>query len=173
MGVAGSGKTTLAREMLRQIWAVYLDNNFIVDAFFPETRTGKRYEKWRPHFYRGLYKIVQENLMVGNSVLLDVPHVKEMRDPKWRRWLKRLAQTAKAELVVIRCHCSDSMLRARLASRGKNRDSWKLTHWQEFLAEQPSLTPISLPHLDINTEFNLARNVATAVRYIRNFSERR
>ncbi len=68
MGVAGSGKTTLAREILRRLWAVYLDNNHIVDAFFPHTRNGRAYQKLRPHFYQALYTIVEENLKRGNSV---------------------------------------------------------------------------------------------------------
>jgi predicted kinase len=166
MGVAGSGKTTLAKGILRRIWAVYLDNNYIVDAFFPCTRTGTSYEKWRPHFYQVLYRIVRENLNIGNSVILDVPHIKEMRDPKWRRSIKLLAGSAKARLIVIRCHCSDSVLRSRLNSRGESRDRWKLTHWQEFLAMQPSLTRIPFPHLEIDTERSLSANVNAALRYI-------
>jgi predicted kinase len=119
MGVAGSGKSTLARAILYNVQAVYLDNNCIADAFFPLTRTVRSYEKWRPHFYRALYRVVSENLAVGNSVILDVPHIKETTDPKWRRSIKLLAEIAKAKLIVIRCHCSDSVLRSRLSSRGK------------------------------------------------------
>ena len=166
VGVAGSGKTTLAREILRLIWAVYLDNNFIVDAFFPATRTGAGYEKWRSGFYRALYKIVSENLAVGNSVILDVPHIKEMKDSKWRRSIQGLAKKAKAKLVVIRCHCSDVVLHSRLSSRAETRDNWKLSHWQQFLAEQPILTPIPFPHLEIDTEQNLSSNVDAALAYI-------
>ncbi len=122
MGVAGSGKTTLAKEILRRLCAVYLDNNHIVDAFFPDTRTGRAYEKLRPNFYRVLYNIAEENLKTGNSVLLDVPHVKEMQILKWRRFIKSLAARTNSKLVVIRCRCSEKTLRARLKSRGETRD---------------------------------------------------
>ena len=166
MGVAGSGKTTLAKEILRRIWAVYLDNDHIVDAFFPHTRTGRNYEKRRPYFYQALYRIVSENLAVSNSVILDVPHMREMRDPKWRGLIKRLAGKTKARLVMIRCHCSDSVLRSRLKSRGESKDRWKLTHWEEFLTQQPSLAPIPFAHLEVDTESNLSANVNAALRYI-------
>src|SRR5229473_148807 len=80
MGVAGSGKTTLATEILRSAWLVYLDNNFIADAFYSKTRTDPDYLKLRKNLYDILYRITEENLRVGNSVLLDVPHVTHIQN---------------------------------------------------------------------------------------------
>jgi predicted kinase len=166
VGVAGAGKTTLATEILRRLWAVYLDNNHIVDAFFPNTRDGREYEKLRPRFYQALYAIVEENLKRGNSVLLDVPHVKEMQIPQWRKFMQKLAARSKSKIIVIRCQCSERILRSRLRLRGKGRDRWKLAHWKKFLTQQSIDVPLPLPHLDINTEKNLSVNVRLAIRYI-------
>jgi predicted kinase len=166
MGVAGSGKSTLARAILQSVQAVYLDNNYIADAFFPDTRQGSRYKKLRPHFYEALYAISKANLRVGNSVLLDVPHVKEMQDPEWQRHIKRLAAQTKSKIVVIRCYCSEKVLYERLQSRKEKRDRWKLTHWKEFLKQQPIAISMPFPHLDIDTEKNLSANVAKAIRYV-------
>jgi predicted kinase len=166
MGVAGSGKTTLSKEILRRVSAVYLDNNHIVDAFFPNTRNGKAYMKLRPRFYQALYAIAEENLKVGNNVLLDVPHVKEMQDPNWRAFIKRLVARTGAQLVVIRCLCSDSVLYARLRSRAEARDRWKLQRWKVFLRQQPLNARLTFPHLNIDTEKRSSENVAAAVRYI-------
>jgi predicted kinase len=170
MGVAGSGKTTLANAILRHIWAVYLDNNQIVDAFFPHSRRGKNYEELRPNFYRALYRITAENLGVGNSVVLDVPHIKEVRNPRWQKWLIGFAKKAGVKLIVVRCHCAESVLRARLKARGERRDRWKLSHWRAFVAEQPSFARIPFPHLDINTERDLPGNLRLALRFIRQAS---
>jgi predicted kinase len=167
VGVAGSGKTTLAKEILRRLWAVYLDNNHIADAFFSHTRNGQAYEKLRPCFYQALYTIVEENLRTGNSVLLDVPHVKEMQIPEWRRFIKSLAVRTKSRLIVIRCRCSETVLRARLQSRGEERDRWKLAHWNEFLSQQPPAITPGFPYLDIDTEKDLATNVKSALRYVK------
>jgi predicted kinase len=166
MGVAGSGKTTLAREILRDIWAVYLDNNHIVNAFFPDTRSGRNYERLRSSFYQVLYTITEENLRAGNSILLDVPHVKEVQSPQWRRFIKRLAARTKSKVIFIRCFCSEKVLYSRLRLRGEKRDRWKLAHWKKFLTQQPVKIAIPLEHLDIDTEKALSRNVNSAVRYI-------
>jgi predicted kinase len=166
MGVAGSGKTTLSREILRRMWAVYLDNNHVADAFFQDTRNGRRYEKLRPHFYRALYTIADENLRVGNSVLLDIPHIKEIQDPKWRRFIKRLAARSNSKLIFIRCFCSEDVLHSRIRIRGEKRDRWKLAHWKKFLTQQPVKIAFPFEHLDIDTEKNLSANTRAAVRYI-------
>ena len=166
MGVAGSGKTTLSRKILRQICAVYLDNNHIVDAFFPDRRHGSAYERLRPRFYKALYAIAEENLKLRNSVLLDVPHVKEVQTSQWRGLIRRLAKKARADLVVIRCFCSEQTLRRRIRSRSEARDHWKLEHWNELLREQPIRVRMPWRHLEINTTKSLSENVSEAVRYI-------
>jgi predicted kinase len=166
MGVAGSGKTTLAHEILRRLWAVYLDNNHIVDAFFHDTRNGKPYQRLRPRFYQVLYTIAEANLKAGNSILLDVPHIKEMQIPSWRRFIKAVAARTNSKIVVLRCFCSDNVLYQRLHSRGEKRDNWKLIHWDKFLLEQPIKVPVPFSHLDLDTEKNVAANARAAVRYI-------
>jgi predicted kinase len=166
MGVAGSGKSTLAHHILRRVWAVYIDNNHIADAFFPDIRSGRSYARLRPHFYQAIYTIVKENLKLGNSVLLDMPHVKEMQDPRWHRFITKLANRSKAQIVVIRCLCSDKTLYARLVHRGEKRDRQKLVQWKEFLKEQPINMDLALPHLNVDTEKTLAANVRAATRYI-------
>ena len=88
MGVAGSGKSELAGGILEQVWAVYLDNNFLADAFSPESRTDEHYLALRENLYAALYRIMWENLRVGNSVLVDAPHIRQVRDPDWCRWVK-------------------------------------------------------------------------------------
>jgi predicted kinase len=168
MGVAGAGKSTLSREIMRRICAVYLDNNHIADAFFPNTRNGARYNRLRSGFYEALYTIAEENLKLGNSVLLDVPHIKEIQSRKWRGRIRRIATRTAAKMIVIRCLCSEEITRARLIARGQQRDHWKLRHWKEFLNEQPLNVRIPFAHLDINTQDDASANVRAAIRYIRN-----
>ena len=166
MGVAGSGKSALARAILEQIPAVYLDNNFLADAFSPGSRTDESYLALRDNLYAALYRISGENLRIGNSVLLDAPHIRQAQDPEWCRLIQDLAAEAGAWLRAIRCYCREELLRQRLEARGEERDQWKLENWHAFLTEQPPRTPIPFPHLDLDTEQPLKTNVARAVSYI-------
>jgi predicted kinase len=151
MGVAGSGKSELARAILEHVCAVYLDNNFLADAFSPKSRTDERYLAVRENLYAVLYRITEENLRIGNSVVLDAPHIR---------------RNAGAWMRVIRCYCREKLLRERLEARGEKRDQWKLENWQTFLMQQPPRVPIPFPHLELDTEDALEANAARAVSYI-------
>ena len=166
MGVAASGKTTLSKHILKDFRATYLDNNFVVDAFYPDTRMGTEYFKFRPNFYAVLYRITEENLVLGNSVLLDVPHIKEVQQSEWRTRIIKLTAETHAKLVVLRCICSEQTLKQRIIARGESRDAWKLDNWDDFLKEQPIAVPVPFDHFDINTESDVSANAELAIQYI-------
>jgi predicted kinase len=165
-GVAGSGKSTVARGLLQHLHAVYLDNNFIADAFFPDTRHGLEYRRLRPRMYRALYRIAGENLSLGNSVLLDAPHIRQSRSTYWYQSMRSLARGAGAELVMIRCVASEQEIRRRLEARGKPRDQWKLQNWETHVRSQPVSGTLPHPHLDLLTERSVEETVHEAFHYI-------
>lgn len=166
IGVAGVGKTTLAKPIASQLHCVYLDNNFIADAFFAETRDSSEYNRLRPCFYKALYRIAEENLALGNQVLIDAPHIKQMMEDAWQLWLEALVKRTKAELRIIRCHCDQNTLQERLAKRGEPRDAWKLAHWQKFMANEPIWIDIPFDHLDIDTSADKSENIPNIIGYI-------
>jgi len=166
MGVAGSGKTTLAKHLLHRLRAVYLDNNHIADAFFPQTRSGKSYEKLRPCFYQVLYAITEANLKAGNSVLVDAPHVKQMQERSWRTFVKQLVKRTRSCLVILRCVCPEDIVRARLEDRGEKRDRAKLSRWRSFLEREPIRAHVPFAHLDVDTTQSLSHNTVVALQYI-------
>ena len=165
-GVAGSGKSTIARGLLDYLHAVYLDNNFIADAFFPNTRRGLEYRRLRPRMYRALYRITGENLSVGNSVLLDAPHVRQSRSALWYHSMLSLTRGAAAELVMIRCVASEPEIRRRLEARGVPRDRWKLQNWETHVRSQPVARALPHAHLNLLTERSIEETVQEALRYI-------
>jgi predicted kinase len=152
MGVPGSGKSTIAKSIMRYVHWVYLDNNFVADPFYSDTRSSASYVALRPKLYDVLYGIAAENLRIGNTVLLDVPHVKQMLDESWRTKIALLADENGAALRIVRCYCDENTLRKRLERRGEKRDRWKLANWDAFLEQEPIRVDIPIPHLDINTD---------------------
>lgn len=166
MGVAGSGKTTLSEELVQSKGYVYLDNNMIADAFFPDTRMAPEYLSLRPGIYNALYAIAVANLCLGNSVLLDVPHVIQMQQAEWRKSIRGLASRTHCVLRILRCFCSEQVLYERINRRGEARDAWKLQNWEEFLRREPLRVAIPFDHLDIDTEMPLQENVSAALRFL-------
>jgi hypothetical protein len=63
-----------------------------------------------------------------------------------------MADRAMAKLALVRCFCRKEELFERLARRGAKRDEWKLQHFEEFLLNEPMLSAIPIPHLDVGTE---------------------
>jgi hypothetical protein len=151
---------------MEHLHAVYLDNNFIADAFFPDTRRGLEYRRLRPHVYKALYRIAGENLSVGNSVLLDAPHIRQSRSALWYRSILALASDSGSELVMIRCVASEREIKRRLEARGEPRDRWKLRNWGAHVRSQPVAGDFPHPHLDLPTERCIEDTVREALGYI-------
>jgi len=165
IGVPDSGKTALAKQLLSRLACMYLDNNFIADAFFKDTRTDSDYKMLRPRLYDVLYRITEENLAVGNSVLLDVPHITHVQRPEWRDYINSIVERHSARLIVLRCWCKESVLKQRISSRGEKRDVEKLEHWNAWLKGEPIRVFIPFEHLDIATDTN-EDILAMALQYI-------
>lgn len=151
MGAAGTGKTTLAGLLIGRLQLVYLDNNFLADAFHPRTRRGSAYLRVRPRLYAALYRVAEENLAAGNSVLLAAPHVRQSSDPTWRADLADLLGRTLARLSVLCCRCPESVQRARLTERNEPRDHWKLANWAEYAAAEPVDFEVPYVHLSVLT----------------------
>lgn len=166
-GVAGAGKSTIARALLACLHAVYLDNNFIADAFFAEIRHGSEYLRIRPRLYKALYRITDENLRVGNSVILDAPHIRQARSQIWYSSMLSMTEEAGAKLLIIRCVAPEQVIKARLEARGEPRDKWKLEHWEAHLRSQPIAGHLPYPHLDLMTHRPVEQTVHESLQYIR------
>jgi len=166
MGVPGSGKSSLAKDIVEMYQVLYLDNNFFADAFSRESRTSAEYIAIRPAIYEAVYRVCSENLLVGNSVLLDIPHVTQSRDPAWRDRISQMAIDSNSVLKIVRCFCSEATLLARIRSRGEPRDNWKLQHWAQFLSEEPIRFFVPFQHLDVNTDDPHSTNISRVLEYI-------
>jgi len=166
VGVAGVGKTTISTEILKRIFAVYLDNNFIVDPFFPNTRNSKDYLNKRPFFYKSLYKITEENLRLKNSVLLDVPHIKQMLDLTWKQYILNLISQTECRLSIIYCKASEKEIYNRLKNRAAKRDLWKIKNWTDHIKREPLNIKIPFKHITIDTELSLDENTIKCINYL-------
>ena len=105
-GAPGAGKSTLARALMCRLAAVWLNSDAVIEPFFPHDRDSARFKRARPDFFEGLYALARMNLETGNTVLLDLPHVTQMRAAAWRRRMQAMARMTGARLVVLKCIAS-------------------------------------------------------------------
>ena len=151
---------------------MYLNSDTISDITFPGDRDSPAYLKTRAATYRTLYDIAFANLKLGNSVLIDAPHVEQLPDPDWRAWVAGEAERLGASLRVIHCFADQETRRSRLASRGEERDAAKLANWAEYVRSEPFRSPIPLAHIEIDTGQDMQRNLALAKDYLRGAHDR-
>ncbi|MDU0968382.1 MAG: AAA family ATPase [Actinomycetaceae bacterium] len=145
IGSAGSGKSTIAREIARQVGGAYLDKDSVANVFTgallaahgedPSVRDGSAYytEVVRPLEYETLLNVGTDNLRLGRSVIFDAPFGAYFAQADYiekRRAELRWPEDVK--VVVVRVSASAEATRRRLEKRGLARDEWKLAHWDEF-----------------------------------------
>ena len=152
MGAAGSGKSTLARRLLGRFSMAYLNKDTFWEPLLEELDSRADYAAGREDWYDALYRIAEENLVLGVSVLLDAPHIRQVQDPDWVLRIRLLADRAGADLSCVYCFCAESTLKLRLLNRGLQRDAWKLGNWEDFLKREPITVPIPFSHVMVDTD---------------------
>lgn len=146
VGVAGTGKTTVAEKVVKEIPAAFLDRDTVggrfVEAFLkkegldPDDRDSHFYkEHLRDLEYDATKDICIENIRVGQNVFMISPFTAELKS---NEWIEEVLQTAgktkddvDVKVVVVTLDDIDQQ-KARIEGRGTERDTWKLENWQSY-----------------------------------------
>lgn len=132
-GLPGSGKTTIARELVRQLSAVYVRIDSVEQAI---RDSGIDDRTMYDAGYRVGYRIAEDNLLSGSTVVADsVNPIRASRDA-WRDAARR----AKSRFLEIEIVCSDvKEHRRRIESRLPDIPGAKLPTWPDVtsLAYEP------------------------------------
>ncbi len=138
-GLPGTGKTTLARELARQLGVVYLRIDTIECAIAPAEDMSVGVAG-----YRVGYAVAEENLRLGLSVVADSVNPLRITRDAWRN----AASRAGVNLVEILVVCSDQVEhRYRVDTR--KTDIPGLITWQDVLMRQ--FEPWDREHVVIDT----------------------
>ncbi len=146
VGVAGTGKTTVAEQISEHIPCAFLDRDTVggrfVERFLemndldPNDRDSKFYkENLRDLEYDSTKDICIENLRVGQNVFMISPFTAELKNKEWIEEVIADSGKSKAEVdvkVVVVTLQDIEQQRKRIEERGTERDSWKLDNWESY-----------------------------------------
>ncbi|WP_018749902.1 AAA family ATPase [Paenibacillus sanguinis] len=146
VGVAGTGKTTVARKLARRMSAAFLDRDTVGGRFAEKIlemngldTNDRDSDFYKQHLrdleYEATRDICIENLSAGQNVFMISPFTAELKS---REWLGKLLQDAgmssqevDVKVVVVTLEDMDTQ-KERIIERSTDRDSWKLSHWDDF-----------------------------------------
>lgn len=146
VGVAGTGKTTVARKLAKRIQAAFLDRDTVGGRFVEKIlemngldvndRDSEFYKKQlRDLEYDTTKDICIENLAAGQNVFMISPFTAELKNKTWIDEVLAAAGLSKQEVDVkiIAVTLGDmETQRKRIEQRQTERDNWKLEHWDDF-----------------------------------------
>lgn len=146
VGVAGTGKTTVAEKVVEHIPAAFLDRDTVggrfVERFLemndldPNDRDSDFYKKHlRDLEYDTTKDICIENLRVGQNVFMISPFTSELKNKQWIEEVIQASGKTKKEIdvkVVVVTLQDIEQQRNRIEMRGTERDTWKLENWDSY-----------------------------------------
>lgn len=149
-----SGKTFVSRAVSKELKnVVYLDK----DSLIPLSKrifevAGEEYNRSSDFFYdnirdaeyEAIVGIALEALEYANTVLINAPFTKEIRDSEYIESLKERLQRQSAQLLAVWIQTDVSVCRRRMEERGSERDKWKIQNFDEYIMTQDFSIPDTL-----------------------------
>ncbi|WP_322922659.1 AAA family ATPase [Paenibacillus campi] len=147
IGSAGSGKSTIGKYIARRYGCTYLDKDIVCNTFSGVLLEANGYAAYErdgcdyyrhvvmPLEYRTLLDIANDNVQLGQSVILDAPFLSYFAEPDY---VKQLVQrygwdSNDVHPLVVQINVKMDVLRKRIQERNLQRDQWKFAHWDEFV----------------------------------------
>jgi predicted kinase len=146
VGVAGTGKTTVARKLAERIPAAFLDRDTIGGRFVEAILELNGFDKrdrdsayYKAHLrdleYDTAKDVCIENLAAGQNVFMISPFTAELKNKQWIEKVVEAAgltlQTVDVKVVVVTLQDME-LQKNRIIGRQTERDQWKLNNGGDF-----------------------------------------
>jgi predicted kinase len=154
-GLPGTGKTTIAKNIAKMIGAVYIRIDTIEQGIRDLCNFNVQGEG-----YRLAYRIIKDNLIIGNSVVVDSCNPIKLT----RNEYENTAAENNCEYVNIEIICSDKdEHKKRIETRENDIKNLKLPAWKEVIKRD--YEPWEKEHIIIDTAH---KDIETCVDELRN-----
>ena len=128
-GLPGAGKTTIARELARRLRAAYLR----VDTVEQALRSCGTLETVGAEGYETIYRLAEDNLNVGLTVIADSVNPLEITREAWAE----VAREANVQLINVEVICSDETKhRRRVETRSSDIPELVLPTWDKVKSRE-------------------------------------
>jgi predicted kinase len=143
IGIAGAGKSTIAKRLAAGLRGIYLDKDTVAESFTGlilesagHDRGDRDSDFYRnvvmPLEYETLLSLGEDNMRLGHPVIFDAPFGAYFSDKEYVRRRAREKSWPAGRRIVLRVQVDKQRNRQQLSQRTSPRDAWKLEHWDEF-----------------------------------------
>lgn len=137
------GKTFISKQLAKNLpHVVYLDKDTLIPLSRQIFRVAKKpydrssdffEEQVRDYEYEVILELGMEALQYSDTVLINAPFTREIRDSAYIAALKSKLEAVGATLTVIWVVTTPEVCRARMIRRNSDRDTSKIRNWDEYI----------------------------------------
>ena len=145
------GKTYVAMKLAAELnHVVYLDKDALIIlsrqifevAGQPYDRSSDFFEEHiRDYEYAAILDMAVDALEYDDIALINAPFTREVRNPRFMESLRQDLMRKNARLYVVWVVTDPEICKKRMIRRNSDGDTWKLAHWDEYMAK----TDFSIP----------------------------
>lgn len=145
------GKSFITDKLARALKnCVYLDKDSLLAlsarvfavAGEPNNRSSQFFEdNIRNYEYDAILDVAFEALRYNDYVLINAPFTREVKDKEYIAKLRAKLAVLDTALEIVWVQASPEACYERMKARNSIRDTWKLEHWDEYLATRDYSIP--------------------------------